>query len=104
MKAYQARYGVDARPDLRGKVQGEIRRFVEETPLERACALIETYCAMNDRWFLTKCHDFGTFIANLSKVGLKLDTGKAVTAIEAGHAETQDFYQNQLERIRRGEL
>lgn len=104
VKAYQSRYGVDARPDLRGKVQGQIKRFVSETPLERACALIETFCEMGDEWFLTKAHDFGTFIENLSKVGLKLDTGRAPTRTDARNTERTDHQRDQIARIMRGEL
>ncbi len=100
--AYQKAHGEKARPDLRGKVQGEIRRFVEETPLERACALIETYCAMQDAWFITKAHDFGTFIANLSKVGVALDTGKVITKTEANQADRSSALQQQLKRIQEG--
>lgn len=91
-RAYDRKYtrdGKKARPSLGGKVQGQIRRFVEETPIERACALIETYLSMNDQWFLTKAHDFGTFLENLSKIGLKLDTGSAPTRAEARQAEVK---------------
>lgn len=102
--AYQARYGEAARPDLRGKVQGEIKRFLAEHSLERACDMIQTYCAMSDQWFITKAHDFSTFLANLSKVGLKLDTGHAPTRADAAHAETGDFHRSQMERVLRGEL
>jgi hypothetical protein len=76
VQAYQKRYGEKARPDLRGKVQGQIKRFVQETPTERAINLIEVFCQMDDPWFKTKAHDFGTFLENLSKIGLALDTGQ----------------------------
>mgnify|MGYP003343778758 CR=1 FL=1 len=56
-------------------MQGQIRRYLAETPIDRACSLIEQFCAMNDSWFSTKGHDFGTFVENLSKVGLALDVG-----------------------------
>jgi len=104
VKAYQARYGAKARPDLRGKTQGQIRDFLDEVPLERACLLIETYCAMNDQWFITKAHDFGTFIANVGKVGLRLDTGRAPTTTEARQAEKTTALQDQLNRIAEGRL
>jgi hypothetical protein len=74
--AYQQRYGETARPHLSGKVQGQIKRFLAETPLERACELINKYCQMQDQWFSTKAHDFGTFVENQSKISLALDTGQ----------------------------
>ena len=76
--AYQQRYGESARPHLSGKVQGQIKRYLAETPLERACALVTKYCAMQDQWFATKAHDFGTFVENQAKISLALDTGQDI--------------------------
>jgi len=81
VKAYQKRYP-EARPDLTGKIQGKVKTYVGEVPIERACEMIRMYCEMNDPWFLTKCHDFGTFIENLSKVGVALDGGRTLTQAE----------------------
>lgn len=99
VNAYQKKFGQDARPDLRGKVQGQIKRFVSETPLDRAVALIEQYLEMNDYWFTTKAYDFGTFVENLSKVGLALDTGKRITQADARSGESVDFYKSQMQRL-----
>lgn len=75
--AYRKRYGEKARPDIGGKVQGGIKRLLGGMPLERACEMIQVFLQMDDQWFLTKAHDFGTFEQNLTKVGLALDTGKS---------------------------
>ncbi len=75
VEAYQRRYGV--RPELNdGKIQGQISKFVQAQPLERAMNLIETYLQMDEPWFITKAHDFITFKENLQKVGLALDSGR----------------------------
>lgn len=87
VKSYQARYGEKARPDLRGRVQGQIKRLLADLPLGRACELIQVYCQMNDAWFLTKAHDFGTFYENVGKVSLALDTGRYTTQAEARAAD-----------------
>ena len=84
--AFQRRYP-GGRPDLTGKAQGQIKTFLRDTPIERACELIRQYCAMTDRWFLTKGHDFETFRQNVTKVGLALDTGRTVTATEAAQMD-----------------
>lgn len=78
VKAYQARYGDKARPNLLGKTQGQVKRFLGEVPIQRACDLIQVYCQMEgDRgWFQTKRHDFTTFLENLNPVSLALDTGQ----------------------------
>jgi hypothetical protein len=106
VKAYQARYGKEARPDLSGKVQGAIGRFLGDDSItfNRACALIQTYCQMSDSWFLTKCHDFETFMGNLGKVGLALDTGKTMTQTAVRQADKTAHAQDQLRRIASGEL
>lgn len=99
VEAYQRRYGPTARPALTGKVLGQIKRLLADVGLARACDLIETYCGMADQWFLTKAHDFGTFVENQSKVGLALDTGKTMGRKEAQNAEATSYYQNQLARF-----
>jgi len=76
VNAYQVRYGIEARPPLSGKVRGQIKRYLSEVPLERACDLIQVYCQMQDRWFETKAHDFGSFLENQAKIALALDTGR----------------------------
>ena len=99
VKAYQSRYGPKARPSLQGKTQGQIKRFLSETPFDRACNLIEVYCQMDDPWFKKKCHDFSTFVENLNKVSLALDTGRdpgSGPTIEEILGVTPDEEQNEL--------
>lgn len=78
VRAFQRRYGPKARPDLAGKIQGNVIRFVESQPIERAVQLIEAYCQMDGprNWFRDKGHDFVTFTANLNVVSIALDTGR----------------------------
>jgi hypothetical protein len=104
VRAYQAKHGEKARPDLRGKVQGQIKSLLKEVPLQRACDLIQTYCQMSDSWFLTKAHDFPTFMENLGKVGLALDTGKVMTQTQIRQADKAAHAQDQLRRIHEGTL
>jgi len=75
-KAFQARYP-NAQPDVRGKVQGQIKRFLDECPMDEAMKLIQVYCQMDGHrdWFKTKGHDFGTFIENLNPVRIALAQG-----------------------------
>lgn len=76
VKAYQKRYGSKTRPDVSGKVQGEMGRLLQDLPLDRIVELIQVYLQMDDRWFLTKAHDFTTFVGNINKISLALDTGQ----------------------------
>ena len=50
---------------------------MSDQQLDRACDLIQVYLQMDDPWFVTKCHDFTTFVSNIQKVSLALDTGEA---------------------------
>jgi hypothetical protein len=75
VKAFQKRYGDKARPDLGGKVQGEIKRLLKDMPIERAINLVQVYLQMETPWFKTKCYDIGTFMQNLNPIGVALDTG-----------------------------
>lgn len=104
VKAYQKQHGDKARPELTGKVQSQIKAYLSEVPIERACQMITKYCEMRDEWFLTKAHDFGTFIQNLSKVGVALDTGSAPNRTSSRLASKESHAQDQLKRIAEGSL
>jgi hypothetical protein len=77
VKAWQQRFGEKTRPALHGRTQGQIKALLKSVPLERACELIQVYFQMDEPWFKTKGYDFGSFIENLDKVGLALDTGQS---------------------------
>jgi len=77
VRAFQARYGEKHRPDLRGKVQGQIKTFLKDIPIERAVNLIQAYCQMDGHrdWFKTKGHDFSTFLENINPISIALERG-----------------------------
>lgn len=76
VKAFQGRYGSDKRPDIRGKVQGQIKSYLKDIPLLRACVLVQVYLQMEDSWFKTKYHDFTTFLENQNKIIVTMGDGK----------------------------
>jgi hypothetical protein len=61
--------------------------------------MVSAYLQMNDAWFITKAHDFSTFINNLAKIGLFLDTGQVATKADAQFADTQNYFVNQMNRL-----
>lgn len=75
VEAFKKKYGENTRPSLDGKVLGLIKTLLKTTPLDRAKNLIAVYFQMDDKWFETKNHDFVTFMSNLDKIGVALDTG-----------------------------
>lgn len=74
--AWQRRYPGGRRPDMGKPVQGMIKNFVAGRPLQECLDMIEVYLQMDDQWFITKCHDFGTLMTNLTKVSAALGSGK----------------------------
>ena len=77
VKAFQRRYGSKTRPDLNDKVLGQIKGFLKNMEVDRACGLIQVYLQMDGKgdWFKTKGHDFITFKENLNPIGIAFDTG-----------------------------
>lgn len=76
IRAFKAKYGDQTRPEITGKTAGQVKALLKSVPIERAVQLVQVYLQMDDRWFETKHHDFGTFIENLTKIGVALDTGQ----------------------------
>lgn len=81
VKAYQMRYGAKTRPDLGGKVQGQIKRFLGDNngiSLATALNMIQVYCQMDGErnWFSIKHHDFTTFLENQNAVRNALANGR----------------------------
>lgn len=79
--AYRRRYGETTRPEITGKTAGQVKQLLKAVTIDRAIQLVQVYLQMDDRWFETKCHDFGTFVENLTKVGLALDTGHTPSGV-----------------------
>ena len=75
-KAFRERYP-NTDPDVRGKVQGQIKALLKDYPLDKAKTMIQVYCQMDGAkgWFKTKGHDFGTFMENLNPIAIALATG-----------------------------
>jgi hypothetical protein len=72
--AFKSRYGT--RPVVDGKMVGLCKQVVLAVgSAEKACLLVQAYLQMEDRWFLTKCHDFVTFHQNMGKVAVSLASG-----------------------------
>lgn len=75
---FKGRYGV--RPDLTDRVLvGKLKLYAKTHPdTDRACALIQVFFQMEDLFFEKRAFDFETYLRNIQKVALALDTGKQV--------------------------
>lgn len=90
--AFRGRFGEQSRPTLSGKVQGQIKQFLKDTPFNRAVNLIQVYFQMEEPWFATKCYDFTTFIENQTKIALALDTGQTSTKKKLAEIRPEDLF------------
>lgn len=75
IQAFRGKFGETTRPELSTKTLAQIRVFLTQFDLERAVNMIEAYFKIQDPWFETKCYDFVTFMQNIEKVSLSLQTG-----------------------------
>lgn len=102
-QAFKARYGTN--PATEGPPAGASVRIAKLSyPIETLTEMISEYVKLNDPFLIARSHDLTLFVQNMSKVKVKLDTGQTITRKEAQHAETGDYYRNQLARIQRGEV
>jgi hypothetical protein len=78
VRAYGRRYGEKARPECLqdNKIIGQIRNFLTNRSLARACDLIQVYLQMDDPWFVKHGHDFITFTQKINQIGLALHNGR----------------------------
>jgi hypothetical protein len=86
------RYGRKAKPHIDGKVRGRMATFLKDVPLDRALLMVQIYLQIKDPWFEQKCHDWETFMQNMTKIGVALDTGRhqgRATGLEEWAAEKE---------------
>lgn len=98
VKAFQKRYP-GSRPEISGKVLGQIKTFLKDRTFERSCDLIQAYFQMEDPWFLKKAHDFSTFLSNIQKIATSLDMG-----VEDPNSELAKFSRKMALREKEEEL
>lgn len=106
VRAYQKRYeGV--RPDVGGKVRGEMVRFLKDHPeksLQEVCELIQTYCSMPDDFFSQRRHDFTTFVYQQNKVLVEHAARRAkVVSIQKMNEENEERVAREAEKKKEDE-
>lgn len=74
-EAWKKRYG--SRPVIDGKVQGQVKALLKAVSADQAVLLVQAFVQIDDPWFKTKFHDFGTLMQNLGKVSVALEKGVA---------------------------
>jgi hypothetical protein len=82
-------------PQDHKKLKDLERNFGEQN----AIALVESFFAMPDSWFVSKRHDVQSLMSNLAKVQHFLATGNTVTRRDADAIESSQSLVNQLQRL-----
>lgn len=95
-EAYKARYKTN--PIISKTISGIAKR-IAETLKDDGPLYASVYLTMNDSWFLTRSHDLATMESNLSRIKIKVDTGRMITRSDIKQIETQDHYTSQMERM-----
>lgn len=72
--SWRKRYKTKERPDLR-QAMGVFKVLLKERSVQQLSELVQVYCQMDDKWFVTKHHDIATFSANVGKVAVARDKG-----------------------------
>lgn len=87
--AFKNRYG--ANPTLRGKDAGAALRLLKDIAEERLSQMVQVYVQMDDKWFLTRKHDFDTFEKNINKISVALQTGVDDSRKKTSYEEFQEY-------------
>lgn len=94
-EAFTARYGAKFKPSPAEAKR--LKDFAKSEGQDRAAALVWAYFKMNDQWFVQKGHPISVFLADLNKVRIFLDSGKAVTQKDAARLEDRQGWANLVE-------
>jgi hypothetical protein len=97
--AYKERYKTN--PVIDGKTQGLVKNLLKATSLEHASNLIQVYLQMNDKWFITKHHDFVTFTQNLNMIQVAMSNGKETP--KEGQIDWDKFWKDVGEKKIKGD-
>lgn len=68
VEGWQRKMGTSARPDVRGRVLGQIKDLVAHRSIDDVLQLIATYFEIDDPWFVKKAYDFSTLNENVGKI------------------------------------
>lgn len=102
--AWKSRYKADRAPPIEPRHAKNLKSILAQVGMDRAIKLVQAYLAMPDQWFVTKRHDLGTFLANLTSVTHFVETGKVITRRETQQLDAMTTNQNTLEALRGGQI
>lgn len=102
MELWKERYKATA--PIRGKPTGNLATLTKDYGHAAAIAFIEAYFQMPDPWFVTKRHDPGTLLQNLSAVAQFNETGRMFSRKEVQNLDKAVNAKNTLDLIERGEI
>lgn len=101
-EVWKLKYKTNPAYDAKGSKN--LKSFCEKNGLDKTKELLTTYLQMNDQWFLTKTHDITTFLSNLNKVTLFLETGNNLSRKNIKIIEQKTETQNLLKMVDEGKI
>lgn len=99
--AYLARYKTE--PVRNATVNNQIKQIVARLGAE-APEVIDFYVRHNASFYVRTGHAVGACLRDAESLRTQWATNRKITDRDARGAETQDHYQGQMDRVRRGEI
>lgn len=101
-EAYSKRHG--AEPTRNARVNSQIKQFLGRVPAGEAGEIAEFYVGHNDQFYVRNLHPVSLLLKDAEKLRTEWLSGRRMTADRAREAERKDHFQDQLQRVARGEL
>ena len=95
-------YGANA--PILGKSAGIFKTLTKDLGSSRAIKFVEAYLGMRDSFFVTRRHDAATLMGNLGAIAQYMETGHMISKQEIRNLDSHNSFQNQLDRVDRGEI
>jgi len=97
--AYATRYGT--KPVRNAKINGQIKQFVQRLGFDESPSVAAFFVCHANAYYVKKCHDTGSLLADAEKLRMEWQTGRMVTATSAQQSDrTQSNFNAANEAIR----
>lgn len=95
--AYQRRYGTT--PIRPARVNAQVKKLIETVGREDAPALAGWFVGHPAQWYVTKGHDIGLLLADITKLHTEWATGRVVTTTAARQSDRRGAMSSALQNL-----
>lgn len=96
-QAYAARYG--AAPVRAAKQSSQVKQIVQALGAEEAPQVAAWFVEHPAQWYVTKGHDIGLLLSDLTKLRTEWATGRVVTSTAARHSDRRGAMASALQNL-----